>query len=67
MWDMNFLFILLITGATTKVTKFKEKFGSHTRNTFNRFPAMGDIKGTSHIIRTVLRSETCSLSGGDRR
>ena len=36
MWDMKFLFIPVITGATTKVKNFKEKFGSHTSNTFNR-------------------------------
>jgi hypothetical protein len=34
---MKFLFIPVIIGATTIVKKFKEKFGSRTRNTFNRF------------------------------
>jgi hypothetical protein len=37
--------------------KLKEKFGSGTRKTFNRFTTKAAILGTSHIIRKVLQCE----------
>jgi len=37
--------------------KLKEKFGSCTRNTFDRFTTKTAILGTSHIIRKVLQCE----------
>jgi hypothetical protein len=39
-------------------SSFKEKFGSHTRETSNRFTTKTTIIGTSHIIRKVLQCET---------
>ena len=44
--------------------RFKEKFRSHIKKTFNRFTIKTAILGTSHIIQIVLQSETWSLSGG---
>jgi hypothetical protein len=38
--------------------KLKEKFGSCTRKTFDRFTTKEAILGTSHIIRKVLQCET---------
>ena len=38
--------------------RFKEKFVSHTKTTFNRLKIKTAILGTSHIIRIVLQSET---------
>ena len=46
---------------------FMLKFLSHTKKTFNRFTTKTAMLGTSHIIRKVLQSETCNLSGGDHR
>jgi hypothetical protein len=37
--------------------KLKEKFGSYTRKTFDRFTIKTAILGTSHIIRKVLQCE----------
>jgi hypothetical protein len=37
--------------------KLKEKFGSYTRKTFDRFPTKAAVLGTSHIIRKVLQCE----------
>ena len=37
--------------------KLKEKFGNHTRKTFDRFTKKTAILGTSHIIRKVLQCE----------
>ena len=38
MWNMKLMIIPVTDGATRIVTKgFKEKYGSHTRKTFNRF------------------------------
>jgi len=37
---------------------FKEKFGSHTRKTVNSFTIKDSYTGISHIIWTVLQSET---------
>jgi hypothetical protein len=37
--------------------KLKEKFGSGTRKTFDRFTTKEAILGTSHIIRKVLQCE----------
>jgi hypothetical protein len=36
MWDIKFVIILVITGATG-IVRFKKKFGSHSRKIFNRF------------------------------
>ena len=38
--------------------RFKEKFGSHARRTFDRFSAKTDVLGTARIIRKVLQCET---------
>ena len=38
--------------------KLKEKFGSCTRKTFDRFTTKTAILGTSHIMRKVLQYET---------
>ena len=38
--------------------RFKEKFRSHIKKTFNRFTIKTAILGTSHIIQIVLQSET---------
>ena len=38
--------------------RFKEKYGSHTMKTLNRFTQKTAILGTSHIIWRVLQSET---------
>jgi hypothetical protein len=37
---------------------FKENFGNHIRNTFNRYATKAAVLGTSHIIRKVLQPET---------
>jgi len=37
--------------------KLREKFGSYTRKTFDRFTTKTAIIGTSHIIRKVLQYE----------
>jgi hypothetical protein len=37
--------------------KLKEKFGSYTRKTFDRFTTKTAVLGTSHIIRKVLQCE----------
>ena len=37
--------------------KLKEKFGSCTRKTFDRFATKAAVLGTSHIIQKVLQSE----------
>ena len=37
---------------------FQEKFGSHSRKTFNRFTTKAAVPGTSRIIWKVLQSET---------
>jgi hypothetical protein len=47
--------------------RLKEKFGSYTRNTFDRFTTKAAILGTSHIIRKVLQCETGSLNDVDNR
>jgi len=37
--------------------RLKEKFGSCTRKTFDRFTTKTAVTGTSHIIRKVLQCE----------
>jgi hypothetical protein len=37
--------------------KLKEKFGSYTRKTFDRFTTKAAVLGTLHIIRKVLQCE----------
>jgi hypothetical protein len=65
-WNMKCMIIPLITGDTGIVKKrFKGKFGSHTRKTFNRFTSKTTMLGTSHRIRKVWQSEIRRLSGED--
>jgi hypothetical protein len=45
-------------GGHQNITRFKEKFGSHTRKTSIRLNAKASYTGTSHIIQKVLHSET---------
>jgi len=47
--------------------KFKEKFESHIWRKFNIFCTKTTVLGKSHVIREVLQSEYCTLSGGDHR
>jgi hypothetical protein len=37
MWNLEFMIILVIIGATRLTTMFKEIFGNDTRKTFSRF------------------------------
>ena len=45
--------------------KLKEKYGSCTRKSFDRFATKTAILGTSHIVRKVLQSDARNLSVGD--
>jgi len=51
--------ITVATGIANE--KLKEKFGSCTRKTLNRFTTKAALFGTSHIVRKVLQAETCLL------
>jgi hypothetical protein len=66
MWNLKCTIIPITIGATGN-EKLKEKFGSCTRKSFDRFTTKTTILGTSHIIRKVLQCEASSLSGGDHR
>jgi len=59
MWNLKCMIIPVIIGATGIVTRsFREKFGSCTRKTFDRFTAKdGYTWNPSHIIRKVLQCE----------
>jgi hypothetical protein len=47
---------------------FKEKFGNHTRKVFSRFTTKDIyIRNVTNTQRTVLHTETWSLTGGDHR
>jgi hypothetical protein len=66
MWNMNWLIIAVIIGATGMVTKGTKKNleavpGKYSIDSLQKTA----ILGTSHIIRKVLQCETGSLSGGD--
>ena len=37
MWNLKCMIILVLIGATGTVSNFKEKFGSHTKKSVNRF------------------------------
>jgi hypothetical protein len=68
MWNTKCTIIPEITGATGRVTKDLKRNleaipGKHSIDSLQRTATLG----TSHIIRKVLQSETCSLSDGDHR
>ena len=50
MWNLKYMIILVITGATGIVTKMG-KIGSHTRKTFNRSTSKDSY--TWNMIRNV--------------
>jgi hypothetical protein len=59
MWNLKCTIIPVILGATVIVTKKpKERSGSYTSKTFDRFTTEDTVLGTSHIIRKVLQCET---------
>ena len=64
MQNLKCKIIPVITGATIIVTRFKEKFGSHTRKSFHRVTTKTTILGSSHIIQKVLQSEPWNLGSG---
>jgi hypothetical protein len=68
MWNMKFMIILVLIGATGIVTKGLKKNLETMPKTHSIDPLQKTaIIGTSHIIRKVLQSETGKLSGGDHR
>jgi hypothetical protein len=58
MWNMKFV-IPVIIGATGIVMKVLKKPENNTRKATNRFSTKKKkaVLGTSHIIRTMLKSE----------
>jgi hypothetical protein len=65
MWNMKCFVIPVIIGVTGNVTRGLKKYletipGKHSINSLQKTAVLG----TSHIIRKVLQSETCSLRGG---
>ena len=68
MWNMKYVIIPAVTGATGIVSKGSKKNleatpGRHATDSLQKTA----ILGTSHIMRKVLQSGTWSLSGGDYR
>jgi hypothetical protein len=68
MWNLKCTIILVIIGATGKVTRSLRKNleaipGKHSIDSLQKTAVLG----TSHIIRKILQCETSSLSGGDHR
>ena len=68
MWNMKYVIIPKVIGATGIVTNVLKKNlqaipGKHSVDSVQKTAVLG----TSHIIRKVLQSETGSLSGGDHR
>jgi hypothetical protein len=58
MCNLKYNIIPVIVRATGIVKKrFKEKFGSHSRKTFDRFTPETAVLGTAHIIWKVLQCE----------
>jgi hypothetical protein len=48
MWNIKYMIVPIIIGATGRLTKGLQKFGSHTMKTFNRF--------------TITDSSTCNIT-----
>jgi hypothetical protein len=55
MWNLKCTIIPIVIGASNE--KLKEKFGSCTRKTLDRFTTKTAILGTSHIIRKAPQCE----------
>ena len=53
MWNLKCKIIPVITGATVIVTRFKEKFGSNTRESFHRVTTKTTILGSSHNMESI--------------
>ena len=62
MWDVKYMIIPVIIGATGIVKSFTEKFGSRTRNIFNRLTTKDVQCATGFNIKTlyVLRAQCIS-------